>query len=125
MKHLLDVSVLVALIWPSHTHHHAATDWAEGKSLVICPIVELGFIRVSTSPAHNASMSDARQALADFIKDEHPAFIAADLPVLSGAVAPTSRKTTDWYLANLADAHGLRWATLDVSAQHPNAEHVK
>ena len=122
MNYLLDVSTLVALIWPSHVHHRQAVAWRKGKKIVLCPITELGFIRISTSPAFNASMADARQALKDFIKDETPGWIAADLRVLEGDTAPTSAKTTDWYLANLAVAHGMRWATLDQSAKHPATE---
>jgi predicted nucleic acid-binding protein len=122
MKYLLDVSTLIALIWPSHVHHSHASAWRKGKSIVLCPITELGFIRVSTSAAFNASMPDARAALRDFLKDEKPEWIAADLRALDGEIAPVSAKTTDWYLANLADAHGMQWATLDRSAKHPAAE---
>jgi predicted nucleic acid-binding protein len=122
MKYLLDVSTLIALIWPSHVHHSQASVWRKGKHIVLCPITELGFIRVSTSPAFNASMADARKALKDFLKDERPEWIPADLHALEGDVAPTSAKTTDWYLANLAAARGMQWATLDQSAKHSAAE---
>jgi len=124
MRHLLDVSVLVALLWPSHIDHKRAKAWASGKSLVLCPITELGFIRVSTSPAFNATMEDARRALADFIQDEKPDFVPADKRALDGESAPTSVKTTDWYLANLAAAHDMKWITLDGKARHSNAEVV-
>jgi predicted nucleic acid-binding protein len=89
--------------------------------LVLCPIIELGFIRISTGPAFNATMEDARQALADFILDENPEFIPADIRALDGDPAPASGKTTDWYLANLADQHGMKWATLDTGAKHSAA----
>jgi len=42
----------------------------------------------------------------------------------AGDAAPSSGKTTDWYLANLAKRHGMKWATLDAGANHPNAELV-
>jgi predicted nucleic acid-binding protein len=124
MKYLLDVSTLVALMWPAHVHHKRATDWISGKKVVLCPITELGFIRVSTSTAFNASMADARRALNDFMVDEKPEWIPADVRALEGVIAPSSAKTTDWYLANLAAAHGMRWATFDQSAKHPAAELV-
>jgi len=124
VKHLLDVNTLIALIWPSHVHHAAASAWRADKVIVLCPITEIGFIRVSTSPAFNASMSDARRALSDFIRDEKPDFIPADTRALDGDPAPASGKTTDWYLANLADAHGMRWATLGTGAKHPAADLV-
>lgn len=125
MKYLLDVSTLVALIWPTHVHHNRVLAWRKGKKIVLCPITELGFIRVSTSAALNASMADARRALKDFINDEKPEWVPADLRALDGDVAPTSAATTDWYLANLASAHGLRWATLDQAAKHPAAELIR
>jgi predicted nucleic acid-binding protein len=91
-----------------------------GKKLAVCPITELGFIRVSTSKAFNLSMADARKLLENFI--ESAEFVPDDLRALEGTAAPTSAKTTDWYLANLAQKHGMRWATLDQSAKHPVAE---
>jgi predicted nucleic acid-binding protein len=121
MKQLLDISTLVALVWPAHVAHSKAVSWRTGKELAICPIVELGFIRVSTSPAFNATMSDARKALLDFLTDEKPEFLPDDQRVLHGQIAPSSAKTTDWYLGNLADAHGMQWATLDAGAKHTAA----
>jgi len=115
----------VALIWPQHVHHKKAADWIIGKKVVLCLITELGFIRVSTSAAFNASMADARKALNDFIADEKPQWIPADLRALEGEIAPSSGKTTDWYLANLAAANGMRWATFDQSARHSAAELVR
>jgi predicted nucleic acid-binding protein len=121
-KYLLDVSTIVALLWKSHTHNSRAEAWAKGKALAVCPITELGFIRVVTSTAYNATMEDAREVLADWLKHNSPEFIPADLRALDGAAAPTSAKTTDWYLANLAEAKGMKWATLDTRANHPAAE---
>lgn len=124
MKHLLDVSTLIALLWPQHVHHGRARAWLAGRSVVLCPITELGFLRVSTSSAFNLDMDSARKLLADFIADEQPGLIPADTRALDGLPAPTSAMTTDWYLANLAVAHGLKWATLDDKARHPAAELV-
>lgn len=121
MKVLLDVSTLVALMWENHVHNARVETWAKGKTLVLCTITELGFVRVSSSPAHNASVSEAREILADFIRDFSPEFIAADLRQLDTKAAPTSGKTTDWYLAELAEKHGLKWGTLDENASHPAA----
>ena len=121
MKYLLDVSTIVALIWSGHTDHTKASGWANGKKLAVCPITELGFIRVVTSPAFNATMEDARDVLENFLTVEKPEFIPAAARALDGEVAPTSGKTTDWYLANLAQHHGMTWATLDTRARHPAA----
>lgn len=122
--YLLDVSTLVALLWQSHADHEKADRWTTGKQLALCPITELGFLRVVTSPAYNATMKQARDTLGDFITRQSPAFIPADARALEGEIPSTSSKTTDWYLANLAQAHGMKWATLDQNAEHPNAELV-
>ena len=74
---------------------------------------------MSTSPAFNATMAEARGVLQRFLERESPEFIPADLRALAGEVAPTSGKTTDWYLASLAARHGMKWATLDLRANHP------
>ena len=120
MTYLLDVSTIVALLWQTHADHPRASAWAEGKRLAVCPLTELGFVRVSTSPAFNLSMADARKLLQGFILAAE--FVPADLRVLDGAVAPSSAKTTDWYLADLAAKHGMKWATLDTRSSHPGAE---
>jgi len=121
VKVLLDVSALVALMWENHVHNARVEAWVKGKTLVLCPITELGFVRVSSSPAHNATVREAREILADFIRDFSPEFISADLRQLDTKAAPTSGKTTDWYLAELAEKHGLKWGTLDGNAAHPAA----
>ncbi len=124
MKYLLDVSLLVALLIKSHSHHILARAWYSGKKVVVCPFSELGFIRVAMSPAHNFSMNDARKMLEDFYADEGAEFLAADISALQGQPAPSAGKSTDWYLANLAKAHGMKWATLDKTASHPARELV-
>ena len=118
---LLDVSALVALLWENHENHSKVKTWCEGKPLTLCPITELGFVRVSSSPAHNATVEEAREILSDFIKDRKPGFIVADLRVLKATAAPSFGKSTDWYLADLAVAHKMKWATLDGRAKHPAA----
>jgi len=122
MTYLLDVSTLLSLIWASSSHHETAKRWRVGKKIALCPITELGFLRVSTSPAFNATMEQSRKALADFIADEGAVFIPADIRALDGKKAITSKTTTDWYLANLAEKWGMKWATLDSRANHSAAE---
>jgi len=126
VSHLLDVNVLLALLWPSHAHHSKVTAWSSGKTLTLCPISELGFIRISTvkTGQFNLSMADARKLLQDFISQQKPAFIPCDVRALDGNPAPGSGTTTDWYLANLADKHGLKLATFDAGLKHAAAELV-
>jgi toxin-antitoxin system PIN domain toxin len=124
VNHLLDVNALIALVWPSHVHHARAVAWVKGRKIAVCPITELGFVRVSTSPGFGASMADARKALADFLKDVAPAFIPADTRALDGAITTNSKMTTDFYLANLAAKHGLKLATFDTDIKHTAVEQI-
>ena len=60
MKHLLDVNVLLAAIWVNHSRHAEVFGWLVGKGLVVCPLGELGFLRISTNKrAINAPMVEA------------------------------------------------------------------
>ena len=49
MKYLLDINVLLAAIWGNHPQYALADAWLTGKSVVVCPISELGFLRISTN----------------------------------------------------------------------------
>jgi predicted nucleic acid-binding protein len=120
MSYLLDVSALVARLWKTHEFHTRAKSWMEDKTLVVCPITELGFLRIATQ-AFGMEMDDAREILKRFLQEYKPGFIPCDLRALDGSAAPSGGKTTDFYLANLAQKHGLKWATLDAEVKHPAA----
>ncbi len=62
MTWLLDVSALVAHLVQSHEHHSRVNAWWPGRTLAVCPITELGFLRVAC--ALGSTMEDARTALA-------------------------------------------------------------
>ncbi len=47
MKHLLDVNLLIAGIVQTQSRHVLAWDWLSGKQIVLCPMVALGFLRIS------------------------------------------------------------------------------
>jgi predicted nucleic acid-binding protein len=82
----------------------------------------LGFLRVSTNKkAINASMEKARELLERFAADRQADRIADDLPALKSH-PKKSEEVTDLYLANLADKHGARLATLDQSIAHTAAD---
>lgn len=121
MIYLLDVSTLLAWLWQDHEHHGRVTRWQKGQSFAICPITELGFLRISTQPVFGATMDEAREMLSVWHKKILPQNIPCDLPVLRSQAAPVSGKTTDYYLASLAEKHGMRWATLDESSGHKAA----
>lgn len=124
MKHLLDVNVLLAAIWASHPHHAKTFAWLSGKNIVLCPLAELGFLRISTNKkAINAPMDKARELLEKFAADRKAARIADDLPALDSQ-AKKSEEVTDLYLASLADKHGAKLATLDRTIAHSAADLV-
>ena len=122
MTHLLDVNVLLASIWTVHSHYPVADAWLKGKRVAVCPLVELGFLRISTNARapFNVSMADARKALEKFLSETSAARIPDDLPALDSK-AGKSDQVTDCYLADLASKHGLKLATFDAGLKHPSA----
>jgi len=53
-RHLVDVNVLLALVWPRHTSHAAAHAWfakAGHRAWATNPVVQLGLLRLLTNPA--------------------------------------------------------------------------
>jgi predicted nucleic acid-binding protein len=117
---LLDVSVLVARLVRTHEHQQRVTAWWPGRQLAVCPITELGFLRVTC--ALGFAMTDARGTLASFLKSESPLFIPCDRRALDSEIVLSARKTTDIYLADLAASRGWRLITLDSGIEHPAAE---
>jgi predicted nucleic acid-binding protein len=98
MTYLLDVSTLLAWLWRDHEHHHRVISWQAGQPIAICPITELGFLRISTQPVFGATMLEAREMLSVWNQKVKPTRIGCDLPALEGVPAPVSGKTTDYYL---------------------------
>ncbi len=118
MKYLLDVNVLLAALWQNHPHHELVYDWLEEKKIVVCPLVELGCLRISSQPkVFNAPMAKARSLLLAFLTERNVHRIADDLPALE-THPKKSDEVTDTYLAALAEKHGLKFATLDVGIKH-------
>lgn len=119
MTHLLDVNVLLAAIWENHPHHVRAFRWLEGKQISVCPLSELGFIRISTNPkAIHAPMEKARKLLHSFLTERAAERVPDDLPALDSHPQQTEQ-VTDFYLAALASKHGMKLATLDENIMHP------
>lgn len=83
LRHLPDVNLLLAAIWADHPQHAKAFAWLSGKSVILCPLSELGFLRISTNKkVFNAPMEKARVLLNQFATDRKAVRIAADLPAL-------------------------------------------
>lgn len=124
MKYLLDVNLLIAAIWSDHASHARADRWTRGRSMAVCPLTELGFLRISTHPkALNSDMDAARDLLDDFLSKHAVEFVPCDLAALESR-APRSEQVTDLYLAELASRRGMRLATLDTGISHPSVEVV-
>jgi toxin-antitoxin system PIN domain toxin len=122
MKYLLDVNVLLAAAWANHPQYAVADAWLKGKAVVVCPLAELGFLRISTHrKAIAAPMEDARKALETFLSETNAMRIADDLPGLESH-AEDSEQVTDHYLAALAKDHGYKLATLDRGIKHAAVE---
>jgi predicted nucleic acid-binding protein len=124
MKHLLDVNLLLAAIITRHPLHVPATTWLKGKNVVLCPIAELGFLRISSNNrAYGLPMHGVRQALEKFAAERKADRIPDDLPALASHPR-TSDQVTDHYLADLAAKHGFKLATLDTQLKHSSVELV-
>lgn len=121
MKHLLDINVLLAAAWLNHPQHAKALVWLEGKEVALCPLTELGFLRISTQPKLGASMEQARTALEKFAQERLAERIPDDLPALESHPSST-KQVTDIYLCALAAKHGFTLATFDGGIAHPAAE---
>lgn len=66
-RNLLDLNVLIALTDTEHVHREKAKDWflSTGKdNWGVCPLTEVGFIRVTTNPAMQAAAITIEKAVA-------------------------------------------------------------
>ena len=114
MSHLLDVSFLLACGWSSHARHAAARAWLERQPVfTTSPLAELGFIRVSMTPAYRASFADAQAALTDITSRKQARWVTAGLRAAHLPPLDSHTDVTDAYLVGLARAHSLKLATLD------------
>lgn len=124
-KFLLDVNVLLAGIWGHHSRHMEAFTWLKGKEIVLCPLTELGFLRISSNKkAINIDISKAREALERFAVERKAERIFDDLPALDSK-PKTSDEVTDFYLADLAAKHGMKLATFDEALTHPAVHRIR
>jgi predicted nucleic acid-binding protein len=124
MKYLLDVNALLAWRHGRSPHHAAFHAWAARtglRNLSTCAHGELGFMRVSMQ-VFGYSREAAQEALSA-IKRQTGGFITdAPSPRLPAWVA-SAGQTSDAYLAQLAEKHGLRVATFDTGI--PDAELIR
>lgn len=113
---LLDANLLLACAWESHAQHAHARTWLERqRRFATCPITQLGFLRVSLSPAFRATHADALTALKDIIDRQGAVFLPDDAAPVGLPSVSHHADITDAYLVALARAHACKLATLDES----------
>ena len=114
MSHLLDVNLLLACAWSSHSHHARANRWLDSMTgFATAPVTQMGFLRVSMSVAYGASFADARTALDAILQLRTHRFVTDAVLATSLPAISNSRDVTDAHLIRLAASHGLKLATLD------------
>ena len=130
MTYLLDVNLLIALAWPSHTHHRIAQAWFRRRGRAgwaTCPITQTGFVRISSNAKFidgAVSPHGAIQLLERVMQSTRHAFWPDDLSLADDTIRVDSpgsvwthvighRQVTDAYLLGLAQKHQGKLATLD------------
>ena len=114
MSHLLDVNLLLACAWSGHADHAQANRWLDSvSSFATAPLTQMGFLRVSMSPAYGASFADARTALTAILQMKSHRFLTDATQVDSLPTISTSKDVTDAHLVRLAASHKIKLATLD------------
>ena len=104
--------------------HSEAFAWLKGKEIVLCPLAELGFLRISSNKkAINVQIDLAREALERFCSERRAERIFDDLPALDSK-PKNSEQVTDCYLADLAAKHGMKLATFDEKLILPAAQSI-
>ena len=119
MIYLLDVNVLIAAIWQDHQDQPRVEAWLRGKQTATCPISELGFLRISSGDTFpfRADPQPCRNALSEFVQKNRCRFVPDDFSP-KRIDAQSSRQFTDLYLAELAERHRMKLATLDARISH-------
>lgn len=116
MSHLLDVNFLIACGWQSHANHARANRWlSRAKSFATSPVSEMGFLRVSLSPAFGARFEDAIAVLEGIVRMRGHRFVRDDTRAVSIPMVTTTRDVTDAHLINLARRYRLKLATFDAA----------
>ena len=116
MSHLLDVNMLLAIGWSGHGEHDRANRWLDRMAtFATAPVVQMGFLRVSMSPAYGASYEDAREVLRAIVRLKSHRFVSDKVDIDGLPANLSGRDVTDAHLVRLAASHGLKLATLDES----------
>jgi len=123
---LLDVNALLALVWPEHQFHPQMSSWFRQyaqQGWATCPITQMGFVRVVSSPSFTKNapkIGDALRLLRLNIAHPHHEFWTDNVTVPQsierlGTPLQGHRQITDAYLLGLAMRRKGRLATFDRS----------
>ena len=115
MRYLLDSSVLIALVMNDHKFHYRASEWCENAThLAICPITEGALVRMLVRTGQPTAWRGALQTLYELDRFE---FWPDDLSYADAYLHRIigHQQVTDAYLVALAEHHGGKLATMDVS----------
>jgi len=114
VSHLLDVNFLLACAWSRHANHASANRWLNtAAEFATAPVTQMGFLRVSLSPAYGATFADAQTALRAILQLKSHRFLTDAVLADSLPAVTNGLEVTDAHLLRLAASHGLRLATLD------------
>ena len=136
---LLDVNVLIALAWPTHTSHETVQRWFAKNARhgwATCPLTESGFVRILSNPAFSSNSLNPLEALGllKANKQHHAHRFFPDDISFADAVKKFERRlvghrqVTDAYLLGLALHHRSTLATLDsglTSLARETSDHVE
>ena len=112
---LPDGNILIAFKHLNHADHaKAKAFFFKNPKVATCPITELNLVRGLMQLGYTGKEADA--LLTDLIAKHRAQLVPADISVENiKGLCHGHRETTDAYLAELAQAHGLSVGTLDKS----------
>lgn len=122
MTHLLDISILLALVDKEHPFHKRAFNWFHSHlqlSWCTCPITENGFVRVISLPSYGygqLSVNLARETLTALCAQPGHQFWPDNLSIREISQIPEipgPKAITDLYLLALAVKNKGKFASLD------------
>jgi uncharacterized protein len=135
---LLDVNVLIAMAWPTHSAHEKIKEWLRRnakEAWATCPLTQTAFVRILSNPffsPHALVPSDAVTLLQAYLGHPMHKFWADDLSLVQALEPLTSRlsghqQVTDAYLLGLAIHKKGKFATMDraISSLFPEKSHER
>lgn len=125
---LLDVNVLVAMAWPTHSAHEKVQEWLARHARdgwATCPLTQTSFVSILSNPAFSPNALTPRDALTLLqanVRHATHQFWTDDLSLIEALEPLTQRlaghqQVTDAYLLGLAIKKKGKLATMDRAVQ--------